>query len=160
MKILSFDPSGNFIEGKGTTGWAYAEDNEEVTMIGEIKSIEFSTTEEYWNKHTSLIKDFKPNYVVIEGYRLYNHRGKEASIQANSTLETPQLIGVLRHYCWLCGIPATIQYASQVKSRWSDKVLQAKGILDKRNRFKGEQTNKHKRDALRHLLHFERYGAK
>ena len=158
MRILAFDPSGNFEEGKGTTGWAFK--TEDTSKLGEIRAEDFKQVEEYWHEHVELIHRCNPTHVVIEGYRLYNHRGQAASSQANSMLETPQLIGLIKYYCWVTEIDLTIQYATQVKSRCSDDVLQNMGILDSYNRFNGERTNNHKRDALRHLLHFERYGNK
>lgn len=158
MRILAFDPSGNFEEGKGTTGWAFK--TEGTSKLGEIRAKDFKRVEEYWHEHLKIIRRWNPTHVVIEGYRLYNHRGQAASSQANSTLETPQLIGLIKYYCWVMGIELIVQYATQVKSRWSDKVLQNMGILDSKNRFDGKVTNNHKRDALRHLLHFERYGKK
>lgn len=166
IEILTFDPSGNFKEGKGTTGIAHSvihkvEDvNKSLsasTVLAQLRAEECSSDTEYWLKHLHEIDIMKPDYVVIEGYRLYNHRGKEASMQANSELETPQLIGAIKTHCYKLGITVVIQYASEVKSRWSDDVLKAKGIIDEKLRFNGERTNAHKRDALRHLLHFRRY---
>ena len=159
VKILSFDPSGNSNhdagkEGWGTTGMAL-EDNGEI-YLHEIKASNYSTTEEYWHKHVKSVEHYKPDYVVIEGYKLYNHKGMGASTQANSTLMTSQLIGAIRMTCHVRGIPLIIQYASDVKTRWSDKVLQNLGVLDG-NKFDGKVTNNHKRDALRHLMHFKHY---
>lgn len=114
----------------------------------------------YWISVVNFIKFSRPDYIVIEGYKLYNHAGMNAQTQSNSTLMTSQLIGAVRYMAACEGIPLTIQYASDVKQRWSDDVLQAKGILGAGNRFKGQQTNAHKRDALRHLCHFKKYKLK
>lgn len=158
-KILSFDPSGNSNhdsgkEGWGTTGVAY-DDGNKVTLL-EVKSESFDSTLAYWAYIRNMVEKAYPDYVVIEGYRLYNHKGMSASTQANSTLMTSQLIGVVRMVCHDLNIPLTIQYAADVKTRWSDKVLQRMNVLDG-NKFNGKQTNAHKRDALRHLLHFKFY---
>jgi hypothetical protein len=101
--------------------------------------------------------------MVIEGYRLYNHQGMKASSQANSLLETPQLIGILTLTSYQENIPLKIQFAKDVKTRWKDDVLAAKGILEKKGTrylFKGKPTVTHERDALRHLMHLIRYGNK
>ena len=160
--ILSFDPSGNFSEGKGTTGICYMEEGEPKALY-EIRAKNYNIAEQYWLAHTQMINHFSPDQVVIEGYRLYNHKGMAASTQANSDLETPQLIGVLRLHCYKENIPLAVQYAAEVKSRWKESVMVAKGILvEKSNRlyFNGKQTSTHKRDALKHALHFHRYGGK
>lgn len=159
-KILSFDPSGNSNhdqgnEGWGTTGVAYDDGN--AIRLNEVKSKEFDSTLDYWLGVLEYVLAYKPDYVVLEGYKLYNHAGMGASTQSNSTLMTSQLIGAIRMACYVRDIPVIIQYASDVKTRWSDKVLQGKGILDENNKFDGKQTNNHKRDALRHLLHFKKY---
>lgn len=162
MRILAIDPSGNFKEGRGTSGIALIEDGK-ILNLNEIRAKDFKCAEEYWNFHLNLIHDIKHDYLVIEGYRLYNHAGNKASNQTNSILETPQLIGVLRHYCYIHMKPLTIQYASDVKNRWSEKILVAKGYLEQKgNRYywNGKPTNQHQRDALKHALHFERYGKK
>lgn len=161
MKVLAIDVSGNFKEGKGTSGLCYM-DRGEIISLAELKASNFDVAEAYWDKHTEAIEVADPDVLVIEGYRLYNHRGMKASSQANSELETPQLIGALKLYCHKHNIPVVIQYAHEVKSRWSEKVLVAKGYLEAKNgnryHFKGEPTNDHKRDALKHALHYWRYG--
>ncbi len=129
-----------------------------IAEIGEIRAKDYDLTEAYWEAHQTLIMTVWPDHFVYEGYRLYNHAGQEANKQANSQLETPQLIGVLRMSAYSLKIPTTVQSASQAKTRWSDKVLQAKGILDEKNRWNGKRTNKHMRDSMRHALHFDRYG--
>jgi hypothetical protein len=160
MRVISFDPSGNWgKEGMGTTGIAILEDGEPKELL-EIKASDFDSEVEYWNQHVYMINYLGANYVCCEGYKLYNHKGKAASMQANSELQTSQLIGVIKYHCFDRNIPLTIQFASEVKTRWSDKVLQNLGYLDEKNRFNGQATNPHKKDALRHALHFVRYGVK
>lgn len=160
MILLTIDPSGNFKEGKGTSGYAILESGVP-TRLGEIKATDFGSDVKYWREHVDLIELEFPDSVVMEGYRLYNHRGMAASSQANSELETPQLIGALKLKCFQFQIPYHIQFASEVKSRWNDNVLVNTGVLERRgNRlyFNGKMTNDHQRDALRHGLHFWRYG--
>ena len=160
MKILSFDVSGNFHEGKGTTGVCVMKADDDFELY-ELSAKKFDSAEEYWITHLNTIVAEEPTHLVIEGYRLYNHRGSAASMQANSILETPMLIGVIRTHAFLYDIPLKIQYAADVKSRWSDEILFKRGHLTmKNNRYYlgGKLTNNHERDALRHALHFRRYG--
>lgn len=158
--VLSLDVSGNFKEGKGTTGYCELVEGEP-KYLGELKAEDYISAEAYWQAHLNLISEFAPDVLVMEGYRLYNHKGQAASKQANSELETPQLIGVIKVLAFQNKIPLHIQFAHEVKSRWSEKVLVAKGILEERNGryyFDGLQsTNDHKRDALKHALHYWRY---
>lgn len=162
MRILAFDPSGNFKEGKGTSGLCTVENGEPLTL-DEIRAATFDCAEAYWLAHLNFIRHYEPDEVCIEGYRLYNHKGMAASTQANSELETPQIIGAIKLHCYIEEIPLYVQYAKDVKSRWSDDVLVAKGYLERKGKllyFNGKATSTHKRDALRHALHHSRYGGK
>lgn len=161
MKIVALDISGNFKEGKGTTGIAELIDGE-VRCISSLSAKHHSSPEEYWHE---VIRDTifrQPNVVVIEGYMLYNHKGMNASTQANSDLETPQLLGALKHYLYLQKIPMHIQYAKDIKTRWSEKILVHMGILTEKSTsnksklylFKNQITSTHERDAMKHALRF------
>jgi hypothetical protein len=161
-KILAFDPSGNFHEGFGTTGVAIG-DAKRPLSVGRIEAKYFNSDVEYWQAHVDLIKEVMPDFFVFEGYRLYNHKGMSASSQANSILETPQLIGILKLTASQLKIPTTIYFAKDVKTRWSDEVLITKGLLTQngsRLLFNDRPTVTHERDALRHLMNFIRYGGK
>jgi hypothetical protein len=156
MKLLGIDPSGNHIEGSGTTGLCRMV-NGVIMNLNEIKASGFDSPEAYWMEHVDFISMGKFDAVVMEGFKLYKDK---ASTQIQSQFETPQLIGVIRMYCYEHKIPLKIQYASEVKTRWSEKVLVASNILEKRGQhyyWNGELTNNHKRDALKHALHFWRY---
>lgn len=159
VKVLAIDVSGNFKEGKGTSGLCFMEDGEPI-RLDEIKATDFDRAEKYWQEHVLNIIKSNPDVVVMEGYRLYNHKGMAASTQANSELETPQLIGVIKYVCHERNIPLVIQFASEIKSRWSEDVLVSSGILAKTSSmyyFNGKRTSTHKRDALKHALHYWRY---
>lgn len=159
MKHVAFDPSGNFKEGKGTTGICISVDSVQ-KELKEINAEDYSSAEAYWDAHVELIEKECPDHVTIEGYRLYNHKGKEAKMQANSELETPQLIGLLKHTCWRLAIPYNIQSASEAKTRWQEAILVTLGHLEAKSGryyFKGKLTNTHKRDSLKHSLHWWRY---
>jgi len=158
---MAIDPAGEHNSenaGNGTTGLAYSE-NGEVISLSERKASDYRNTLDYWKGIFVAIDNWNPHHVIIEGYRLYNHRGMSAQTQSNSTLMTPQLIGAIRMFLYQQNIPYTIQYASEVKTRWSDEILIANGYLEEGNLFKGKQTNAHKRDALRHLVHYLTYKA-
>lgn len=160
MKLIAIDPSGNHgKEGYGTTGYCVFKDGEPVEL-GEILAEDYDGEEGYWLAHIGLIIREKPDIVVCEGYKLYHHKGMSAQTQAHSTLQTPQLIGAIKMWCYFSGIPIHIQFASEVKNRWNDDLLARQGILEKRGKryyFRGEPTNNHKRDALRHGIHYLRY---
>lgn len=160
MIIVALDPSGNWgdKEGWGTTGLALYEGGN--VSLHEIKSSDYSSHEEYWNAVITHKGMKQADYIVIEGYKLYNHAGRNAQMQSNSDMPTSQLIGALKMQAFHNKIPAVIQYASDVKTRWSDEVLTNLGILESGNKFKGKSTNAHKRDALRHLCHFKKYKLK
>jgi len=164
--IVALDPSGNFTEGNGTTGICELEGKE--SIVRDIHAGHYKSAEAYWEAHIEYLDDFlaytqryqESMEVVMEGYRLYGHK---SDTQVNSTLETPQLIGVIRYWCYVNNVPLKIQFAVEVKNRWSDSVLEKKGIIEKVNGRRklissGQWLNNHKTDALRHALHYQRYG--
>ena len=160
--IIALDPSGNFAEGNGTTGVCFLYEDEHA-KVSDIHAGNFESAEEYWDHHIQLLDhalyQLSSIEVVMEGYRLYGHK---TDTQINSTLETPQLIGVVKYWCYVNKVPLKIQFASEVKSRWSDSVLENKGIIEIINRRRklissGQWLNNHKTDALRHALHYQRY---
>lgn len=164
--IIAIDVSGNWNEGKGTTGLCYADKNGKLLTVNQISATDYKSPEAYWNAHLMEIKENSvwindPLEVVMEGFRLYSHKKNE---QVNSQFETPQVIGVIRHWCYANGVPLKIQFASEVKTRWSDKVLEAKGIIEVKNKiatrryFNGQLLNNHKTDAIRHMMHYISYN--
>ena len=164
--IVALDPSGNFTEGNGTTGICiWDTDKDGRSYVDDIHAGHFKSAEEYWQSHVNLLESYLHITkglgleVVMEGYRLYGHK---SDTQVNSTLETPQLIGVIRYWCYANNVPLKIQYAVEVKNRWSDSVLEKKGIIEIVNKRRklissGQWLNNHKTDALRHALHYQRY---
>lgn len=159
--VLALDPSGNFHEGKGTTGWVLMQLPNKLVARGCIYAADYKTAEEYWNKHIELLdynfKRHKKNLmVIIEDYILYQNR---AINQINSQIETCRLIGLLQWFCWSHRQAYILENAATVKTRWSDRVLLEKGIVTITNRKyvhqrSGLEMNEHSRDALRHALHF------
>ena len=166
--IVALDPSGNHSEGNGTTGICELEGKE--AMVKDIHAGSYEMAEAYWGAHIDYLDSFllyaKKNQqtmeVVMEGYRLYGHK---SATQINSTLETPQLIGVIKFWCYENCVPLKIQFAADVKNRWSDSVLEKLGVIEIVNRRRklsssGQWLNNHKTDALRHALHYQKYGRK
>ena len=154
-KVLSFDPSGNYNEGSGTTGWAVFED-ETLTEFGTISASDFSTLEGYWSAHEQLIVMKQPNIVVCENFKLFSHKAKAQSF---SQMETPQLIGYLRMMCWKRHIKIHFQQPSD-KLRVTDPILVKMGVFElKGNKHycNGKPTNLHIRDAIRHGVFYNRY---
>lgn len=160
--ILAFDPSGNFNEGKGTTGWVLMNAKKELIARGYISAENYKCAEEYWNEHLKLIKHNHKKYgsnliVVIEEYILYKNRSQS---QTNSKMETCRLIGAMQYLCWKINQDYSMQLAATVKERWSDEVLLRQQILY-RNRTNLIHTDSnlslglgHTRDAFRHALHY------
>lgn len=157
--ILALDPSGSFYEGKGTTGWCLFD-----TMLmqpirtGALYATDYTCMEEFWEAHIKLLESFAmPYMLVIEDYLLY---GNKVDSQINSRMETPKLIGVLQHHCWLTHQSYYMQTASEVKTRWTDEILVHKGILVRTGRCFAlsvnpkEVINRHCKDAVRHATHY------
>lgn len=150
MKVLAFDPSGNWLEGKGTTGWALYYESK-LTSVGQISAKGYEDRQFYWNAHIDLIKAVEPDFVVMENYVLYGHT-KEAQI--GSEFETPQLIGILKHFCDWQQIPWYLQHA-KIKNRFTNEILLRKGIVEKKpnsTRYYaiGIPLSGHILDAIRH----------
>ena len=151
MKIVVLDPSGNFFEGKGTTGYVTSNDNT-LTSAGQIYSKDFATQCEYWNAVIDLLRP--ADLIICEDYRLY---ATKSEAQINSNLETPQLIGVIKYDCYLSKKPIILQMAHQVKTRWSNEVLIKTNLIEKigRNYYHNNvKLQHHSMDAFRHWLHY------
>ena len=160
--ILAFDPSGNFSEGKGTTGWVLMNADEKLLDRGEIYAKDYHCPEEYWDAHVDLIRKYNKRYgtqliVVIEEYVLYRDR---SASQTNSKMETVRLLGVMQNFCWRIKQDYSMQLASSVKHRWSDELLLREQILYKHRGIMIHTDSNipinvsHTRDAFRHAIHY------
>lgn len=161
--ILALDPSGNFNEGKGITGWClYDANTKKIAKYGIINAEKFTTRTEYWKAHIDLL-DSLSGYgfvLVIEDYLLYANR---ATSQINSRFETPQLIGVLGYECSLRNIKIVFQTASAVKTRWTPAILVRKNIIQERKgRFYIDNNllSNHTLDAIKHAIHYATFNNK
>jgi hypothetical protein len=182
--ILGIDPSGNFNEGKGTTGWCLLiPGTNKIIKTGDIKAKDFDSANEYWQAHVDLIKNFNKSKfflseyndldaeepinktlygpgitVSMEDYLLYSNKSRT---QVNSKFETIQLIGIIKHNCWLNNIKLKMRNAGQVKKRWSNKILRHKEYIVKYSNGHAtyinpsEQINRHILDSIRHAVHYD-----
>lgn len=158
--ILALDPSGNYDEGKGTTGCCIIK--AETNTIIETKSIyanAYNCQFEYWQAVllyiTKAFVKYKSMIVVIEDFMLYKSK---AQAQVNSKMETPKLIGVLEFFCTEREIPTVLQAAHEVKNRWNDEVLLYKGYIVRHGRqfrtCNDKNIDRHALDAIRHAVHY------
>lgn len=159
--ILAIDPSGNYKEGKGITGWCLLDTtSNKIAKFGYISAAMYPNQYAYWDAHITLI-DSLAGYapaIVVEDYLLYGNR---ATSQINSRFETPQLIGVIKYECYKRGIKTYVQTAVSVKKRWNNKILVMKGYLKMqgRNYYIGSiLVSDHIQDAIRHAVHFATFG--
>ena len=155
-RIMAIDPSGNYTEGKGVTGYVeallYEDGRLEYRDIGTIRADKFPTKMAFWEAHMKLTLMYFDE-LVIEDYRLYNHQGSKAAMQTGSRLETPRLLGLLEFWAANNKVPITWQMASQTTA-YNEDVLVARNILKKQGSryfLNGEKTNDHIRSALKHL---------
>lgn len=166
--VLALDPSGNFTEGKGTTGWCvFHADKMEILESSSLSAVGYHEMEQYWDAHLQLINNIRKRYgheiiVVIEDYLLY---ATKADNQINSRMETPKLLGLLQYHCWNKRIAYHMQTAAEVKNRWTDEILVHKGYLEKHGNGYSiprvqKVINRHSKDSIRHAVHFATFRNK
>lgn len=159
--ILAIDPSGNFEEGKGTTGTCVFDcTNNCVQTTKDIHANKFNSKEEYWQAHLNYIAQVHKVYpeliVIIEDFTLDPRRAMQ---QSHSKMETPKVIGILQLYCQQNNIPYKMQRAVEIKNRWADKILEFKQYIIKQNRMyylpnTSKPISRHSKDAIRHAVHY------
>ena len=161
MIILSLDPSGNFNEGKGTTGYAVMDAiTGKLLEVDVIAAQSAECIEEYWEKHILLLDKLYRHYngcmvVRCEDYLLYKHKAMD---QVQSHFETPQLIGILKYWCFANRVTIYMRPASTVKNRWTDELLERKGYIEKKSSSwypvgcNQHNLTLHERDAIRHAV--------
>ena len=159
--ILAIDPSGNFEEGKGTTGTCLLDTKRNtIVTLQDIHASAFETKEAYWQCHLNIIGmllELYPNMLlVIEDFTLDPRRAMQ---QSHSKMETPKLIGILQLFCQQKGIPYKMQRAVEVKNRWADHILEYKNYIIRKNKMyyttgSNKPISRHCKDAIRHAVHF------
>ena len=167
--VLSFDPSGSWHEGKGTTGWCvFSTADSRITCAGNISANKFNCAEAYWCKHLELLENYHTKYkeklvLVVEDYLLYESRAKS---QINSRMETPKLIGIIQVWAYRHNVPLFLEPASVVKTRWSNNILNYKGYIKKSGKgyiipgIKYTNVTRHCLDAVRHAVHVATFRLK
>lgn len=159
--ILAIDPSGNFEEGKGTTGTCLFNCVlNKIVSTNDIHASSFTSKEDYWQRHIEFIQDVVKvcanTIVVIEDFTLDPRRAMQ---QSHSKMETPKVIGILQLYCQQNNIPYKMQRAVEVKNRWADHILEYKKYIIKKNRMyylpeAKRPVSRHCKDAIRHAVHY------
>lgn len=170
--VIGVDPSGNFIEGKGTTGIAvYDIKTDRVIRVGYVSAKTAVSQVDYWEMVIESLEDLLYTYnpkkcaLAVEDYLLYANTAKA---QINSTFETPQLIGVIK-YVFRNVCPVLFRTASIAKTRWTDTLLVKKRylyisknlgyyIIDENGN--NVQAIEHSRDAIRHAVYCGKFEIK
>jgi hypothetical protein len=160
-RILAIDPSGNFEEGKGTTGTCLFDTIlNKIEHLQDIHASAYTTKEQYWQAHLDFIKlvveDYPETIIVIEDFTLDPRRAMQ---QSHSKMETPKIIGIIQLYCQQHDLPYKMQRAVEVKNRWADKILEYKGYIVKKNKMyytpmHTKPISRHCKDAIRHAVHY------
>lgn len=159
--IIALDPSGNFEEGKGTTGICiFNAKNNCIAKLVNIRAEQYPTKEAYWQAHIDFIqKETQLNsntIIVIEDFLLDPRRAMQ---QSHSKMETPKLIGILQLHCKQHNLIYKMQRPVEVKTRWADSILEYKHYIVKRNTMyylpnATTPISRHCKDAIRHAVHF------
>lgn len=134
----------------------------QIISWGSIAASDYDSQLKYWNAIVEHIRSTNAYQLVIEDYLLYNHQGSSAATQSGSSLETPQLLGVLK-YMFKDIYTPYFQRAVDVKNRWSDTILCKMNILEQKgNRYyrRGEVIRDDERSALRHFMHYIKFNWK
>lgn len=158
--IIALDPSGNFEEGKGTTGLCiFSCEKKEISYTTNIKASDYKSKEDYWQAHVHILKKFKTLYkdalIVVEEFTL---NPKRALQQSHSKMETSKLIGVIQLTCAEQNWPLKMQLPVEAKNRWPDTILEHRHLIKKANKghilANGQVISRHEKDAIRHAVHF------
>ena len=167
--IIGIDPSGAFNEGKGTTGLAVLNaTTNEIAYTGWIAAVNFPTLEAYFDAHIEWLADCVHRYqdvvVSIEDYILY---ADHATAHTNTHLETSQLLGLIKWWCYKNNIVYTIRPAAAVKSRFTNNILKREGYVVERRGGKlftkvrmSNNLSNHELDAIRHAAYCYKFELK
>lgn len=161
--IIALDPSGNFEEGKGTTGMClFSCEKKEIIFTDTIKASNYKTKEDYWHAHIHMLKKFTMLYknviIVMEDFTL---NPKRALQQSHSKMETSKLIGVIQLTCAEQKWALKMQLPVEAKSRWPDSILEHKHLIKRIQKghtlLNGQHITRHEKDAIRHAVHFNSF---
>lgn len=161
--IIALDPSGNFEEGKGTTGLClFSCNKKEIIFTDNIRASNYKSKEEYWHAHLDTLKKFTSLYknaiIVMEEFTLNPRRALQ---QSHSKMETSKLIGVVQLACSENHWPLKMQLPVEAKSRWPDSILEHKHLIKRVQKghtlLSGQIVSRHEKDAIRHAVHFNSF---
>lgn len=166
--ILAIDPSGAYLEGKGTTGWCLLDAGQnKIVKTGFIFARDYDSKEAFWDAHVNLfvnmlLKYKTPVVAVIEDYILY---ASTAEAHINSRFETSKLIGILQYNFFKRNIPYAMQRAVDVKNRWTNEILIYKKIIAQKGKSyyvydSDMRLNRHIIDSIRHAVHYNTFRNK
>ena len=125
--VLSLDPSGNFINGYGKTGYVLSRTSDTGYAVldkGTIDAKDYDSALEFWSAHLDIIQPGL-DALVVEDYLLY-----PSVNQSFSYMETPRLIGIIQMHAHILDIPTIMQRATET-SFLKESFLVEKGILEK-----------------------------
>jgi len=156
--VIGVDPSGSFKEGVGTTGIGIIGLDGLLIDHTIVSASDYATQLSYWAGVIHTIEELLIKYpgavLSVEDYVLY---ASAAKAQINSEMETSKLIGALTMFAYNYGTHIFMRSASQVKTRWTNSILEYKGIIRKAGASwtdtKGRKINQHSMDAIRHAVH-------
>ena len=160
--IIGIDPSGNYLEGNGSTGVVCINEDEHILDHLTFHAHDYEGAMQYYdviiqylNKKLDEARIAEEYFrVAIEDYVLY---AEKAKAQINSRMETVRLIGIIEYWAYKHDVYIVARSAYVVKKRWSNKILAHKGFITFFGRsvsFDGKQAAVlHELDALRHGLH-------
>ena len=169
--VIGIDPSGNYIEGKGTTGIAvYDIKFDRFVTAGCVSATDYKSQIDYWEGVVQAIKSLLKQYgkqncaLAVESYMLYANK---AASQINSEFETPQIIGVIK-YEFRKKCPILFRPAVVAKKRWTDAILMNKKYIHVSGRccYILDENNEpiklldHSRDAMRHAVYCGKFEIK
>lgn len=131
--VIGIDPSGAFNEGKGTTGIAvYDKQEDKFTDVLAVCAADCSSIEQYFWDNWIAITELYNRYrlfgcvVSVEDFLVY---ATHAATFTNSRMETCQLLGFLKAMLYNTGIKYYMRPASAVKKRWANTILAHNGYI-------------------------------
>jgi hypothetical protein len=131
-RLVSFDPGS-------TTGTASFHG----LVLHKAVQLNTSRMDIALEQYTMWFDEQQPTEVVMEDYRVYANKIQQ---HANSSLETPRLIGMIETLCFQRKVPFHKQPAGTTKQFCTDEKLKTWGMY-----LRGQQ---HARDAVRHAAYY------
>jgi hypothetical protein len=132
QRLLSLDPGG-------TTGHATFDGDKTI----KVWQVDTNNIPEAFDGLVGIIKEFQPDHLRYEDYRVYEWKSED---HAWSPVHTLRWIGAIQVACHVTDTSNSCLMAANPKKFWTDDKLNLFGLNPKGLR--------HGRDALRHLLYY------